>query len=305
MPLALVGFIFVICVSLGAATYAFLTERSRRGIIDRSSDTVAGRSAAHGAMLLGGAVAKRKESLVSRLAAFVPESWATDPKTENALVRAGHDSATAPLTYATIRLALVAGVPVVVLVLAPKDTFARVVMYVASAAIFAALIPMWYLVRAVRLRQERIRRSLPDALDLLVVCIEAGISLDAAILRVAKDLGTVHPELASELLIVNRKSNAGMSREDALRALYARTGVEEVRALVSHIVQGEKWGTSSGKVLRVYSETLRRLRRQAAEKKAATLPVKMLLPLGLFIFPSIFVVILGPIVVNVMAMFRK
>jgi tight adherence protein C len=194
---------------------------------------------------------------------------------------------------------------VVVLLLAPKTTFARMLMYVTCSAIVAALVPMWYLVRAVRLRQEKIRRSLPDTLDLLVVCIEAGISLDAAILRVARELGGVHPGLAGELVIVNRKTNAGMSREDALRGLWARTGVHEIRTLVSHIIQGEKWGTSSGRVLRVYAETLRRMRRQAAEKKAATLPVKMLLPLGLFIFPSIFIVILGPAAMNVMKLFAK
>ena len=150
-----------------------------------------------------------------------------------------------------------------------------------------------------------IRRSLPDALDLLVVCIEAGVSLDAAILRVAKDLGAVHPELAEELLIVNQRVNVGMPRAEALQGLWARTGVEEVRALITHIVQGEKWGTSSGRVLRTYAETLRRRRRQAAEKNAATAPVKMLVPLGLFIFPALLLVILGPVALNVMTLFKQ
>jgi len=176
---------------------------------------------------------------------------------------------------------------------------------VSCAALIAAIAPVYYLVRRVRIRQERIRRSLPDALDLLVVCIEAGISLDAAILRVARELWGVHPDLATELLIVNRKTNAGLAREEALRGLSTRTGVEEIRSLVAHIVQSEKWGTSSGKVLRVYSETLRKQRRQKAEKVAATLPVKMLLPLGLFIFPAIFLVILGPAAMSIMAMFKQ
>ena len=239
------------------------------------------------------------------LAAFIPSAWTNNAKTETALVQAGYDSATAPLTYAAIRVTTLIAMPVMILLVAPTSTFARVVLYVACAAIVGAILPIWYLLRAVRLRQETIRRSLPDTLDLLVVCIEAGISLDAAILRVARELGSVHPQLASELIIVNRKTNAGMSREDALRGLWTRTGVHEIRTLVSHIIQGEKWGTSSGRVLRVYAETLRRARRQAAEKKAATLPVKMLLPLGLFIFPSIFIVILGPVAMNVMKLFAK
>jgi len=301
-PLALAAFVFLGITSLGAAVYVYLLERARRGIVDRTSAPM--QNVSYG-MLFGSGARTAKQSLSRMLAGFVPEALVNNTKTETALVQAGYDSATAPLTYAAIRVILLVGIPVIVLLLVPKVTFARVVVYAMCSAIVAALLPVWYLVRAVRLRQETIRRSLPDTLDLLVVCIEAGISLDAAILRVAKELGSVHPELAGELVIVNRKTNAGMSREDALRGLWTRTGVHEIRTLVSHIIQGEKWGTSSGRVLRVYAETLRRARRQAAEKKAATLPVKMLLPLGLFIFPSIFIVILGPVAMNVMKIFAK
>lgn len=304
MPLVLIGFILLSVASFSAATYVYMLGRSRRGMIGRTN-TATSRPPAYTALFGGGVAVGRPESLSLRFARLIPQNWAGNGKTALALVQSGHDSTTAPLTYAGVRVVLLVGVPVVVAIAAPKTTFAHLVLYITGAGIFAALIPSWYLLRSVRLRQTRIRRSLPDALDLLVVCIEAGISLDAAVLRVAKDLGSVHPELASELLVVNRKSNAGMAREDALRALWTRTGVEEVRTLVSHIVQGEKWGTSSGKVLRVYSETLRRQRRQAAEKKAATLPVKMLLPLGLFIFPSIFLILLGPVILNVMAEFNK
>jgi tight adherence protein C len=301
-PLALVALVFLIVTSLGAAAYTYLLERSRRGIVDRTSAPA--QSASYGRLFAAGTQTAR-QSLSRILAEFVPDAWANNEKTETALVQAGYDAATAPLTYAAVRVMMLIAIPLIVLLIAPKPTFARVVIYVASAACIAALLPVWYLVRAVRLRQETIRRSLPDTLDLLVVCIEAGISLDAAILRVARELASVHPQLAAELVIVNRKTNAGMSREDALRGLWTRTGVQEIRTLVSHIIQGEKWGTSSGRVLRVYAETLRRMRRQAAEKKAATLPVKMLLPLGLFIFPSIFIVILGPVAMSVMKMFPK
>jgi tight adherence protein C len=166
------------------------------------------------------------------------------------------------------------------------------------------VIPVYYLTRAVRIRQEKIRRSLPDTLDLLVVCVEAGISLDAAILRVAKELISVHPELAGELIVVNQKNNAGMSREDALRGMWERTGVEELRTLISSLIQSEKWGSSSSRTLRVSSETLRRKRRQAAERRAATAPVKMVVPMGLLIFPALFIVILGPAVLNIVASFR-
>ncbi len=191
---------------------------------------------------------------------------------------------------------------VALIILPPATIFQGFVIGV-SAAFFGLLLPVLYLTRTVRKRRERIRRSLPDALDLLVVCVEAGISLDAALLRVAKDMVYVHPELSRELLIVNRKTNAGVTREAALRGLWDRTGVEEVRSLVSSLIQSEKWGTSSSRVLRVSAETLRRKRRFAAEKKAATAPLKMLIPMALLIFPALFVVILGPAVMQIVGAF--
>ena len=175
-----------------------------------------------------------------------------------------------------------------------------------AAAIFSAyIIPAGFLDRLVRTRQERIRRSVPDALDLMVVCVEAGISLDAAILRVAREIRLAHIDLSHELSVVNRKTNAGIPRDAALRGLWQRTGVEEIRALVSSMIQSEKWGTSVATVLRVSAETLRRKRRQTAEKKAKQAPLKMTFPLVLFILPALFIVIMGPALVQVMTEFGK
>jgi tight adherence protein C len=302
-PIALASLVFLVVASLGVAAYTYLLDRSRRGLVSRT-DADAGRTGIVN-RLLGMDSEAKSESLAKRIAAFLPDKFADSEKVGKRLVQAGFDSPTAPLTYAMSRITLLIGLPLLVALFAPRTTFADLALYVACAALLAAILPVYYLVRRLRIRQERIRRSLPDALDLLVVCIEAGISLDAAILRVARELWTVHPDLARELLIANRKTNAGLSREEALRGLSTRTGVEEIRTLVAHIVQSEKWGTSSGKVLRVYAETLRKQRRQKAEKVAATLPVKMLLPLGMFIFPSIFVVILGPAMMSIMEMFKK
>ena len=119
----------------------------------------------------------------------------------------------------------------------------------------------------------------------------------------ARDLTYAHPELAEELLVVSRKTNAGMTREEALRGLWHRTGVDEVRTLVASLVQSERWGSSSSRVLRVSAETLRRKRKHAAERKAATAPLKMIVPMGLFIFPALFVVILGPAVIQIVTGF--
>ena len=172
--------------------------------------------------------------------------------------------------------------------------------------VFLGLIfPMAMVDRLVRLRQDRIKKSVPDALDLLVVCVEAGTSLDAAILRVAKELRLAHPDLSHELAVVNRLTNAGMPREEALRGLWKRTGVLDIRALVSSLIQSEKWGTSIATVLRVAAETLRRKRRQDAEKRAKMAPLKMTFPLLFFILPALFAVILGPAVVQIIQEFSK
>ncbi len=143
-------------------------------------------------------------------------------------------------------------------------------------------------------RRDRIRKSVPDALDLLVVCIEAGVGLDAAMLRVARDMAPLHADLSREFILVNRKMSAGMTRADALRGLFDRTGVDELRGLTSSMIQSEKLGSSIARVLRVYAETLRRKRKQAAEKRAAKAALKMIFPMALFMLPALFAIILAP-----------
>ena len=301
MPVFLILLITLAVGSLAVAAYVFLGEQSRRTLVQRATGPAGSTAAAYAAA--GLTLGTPRQAIGQRLIARLPKGWSPGAKVEEELIHAGHDSPAAPVVYVLARVTLTGVLVLLALAFAPRAHFRSFLLTVIAAAAIGWLLPSWYLSRAARTRQEKIRRSLPDCLDLLVVCIEAGISLDAALLRVAKDLGTAHPILARELLIINQKTNAGMPRQDALRGLWERSGVTEVRALVSHIVQGEKWGTSTGKVLRVYAETLRRERRQAAEKKAATAPVKMLVPLGIFIFPAILLVVMGPVVVAVSKMF--
>jgi tight adherence protein C len=228
-----------------------------------------------------------------------PSIWAQNETVQQRLIKAGYDGPVAPLVYSMVRVVVLVALPIIDFLLLPKDSFFKVLMGMSAAALVGLMLPPFILLRLEARRQDEIKRSLPDALDLLVVCVEAGISLDAAILRVARDLTYVHPDLAGELLVVSRKTNAGMTREDALRGLWDRTGVDEVRALVASLLQSEKWGSSSSRVLRVSAETLRRKRRQAAERKAATAPLKMIVPMAVFIFPALFVVILGPAVIQI------
>lgn len=218
------------------------------------------------------------------------------------LVRAGWDSRTAPLTYAAVRIWLAASVPMLLGALAYSlhRSQLEILMIGAVGFITAWLTPTVVLHRRTRLRKKRIQKSLPDGLDLMVVCVEAGVGLDAAIVRVADELGHSHPELAHELRVANQRTNAGIPRMEALREMVARTGVDELRAVVSTLVQSEKLGVSIARVLRVSADGLRTRRRQAAEQAAHKAPIKMLVPLILFVLPALIMVIIGPAGIHLM-----
>ncbi|HEX6576240.1 MAG TPA: type II secretion system F family protein [Gemmatimonadaceae bacterium] len=298
----LFGLIIIAVAAVAVAVFIQMREKSRREIVDRTLG-VSSTNADIRRAIRKGLGAEEQNSLKARMLKKAPSVWAQDETVQQRLVKAGYDSPVAPLVYSMLRVLVLVALPLLIFIFIPKSSFFKVFVAISAAGMFALLLPPFVLMRLEARRQEQIRRSLPDALDLLVVCVEAGISLDAAILRVAKDLMLAHPELAGELLVVSRKTNAGMSREDALRGLWDRTGVDEIRTLVASLVQSEKWGSSSARVLRVSSETLRRKRRQTAERKAATAPLKMIVPMAIFIFPALFVVILGPAVIQIVSGF--
>lgn len=242
--------------------------------------------------------------LRARLEALAAERKENE-ELQHKLIQGGFESPSAPAIFFLVRVASVIAVPMLALLIAPRSQFVLFVGALAIAAFLGFIAPMAVLDRAVRLRQERVTHAVPDALDLLLICVEAGISLDAAILRVARDLRLAHPDLAHELMVVTRLTNAGIPREQALRGLWQRTGVLDLRSLVSSLIQSEKWGTSIATILRVSSEALRRRRRQLAERKAKMAPLKMTFPLLFFILPALFVVILGPAVAQIIKEFSK
>jgi tight adherence protein C len=297
----LFSLIIIAVIAAAVALGLQMREKSRQEVVDRTlgitSNADVRRAIRKG---LGG---DEENSLRARMLRRAPSIWAQNETVQQRLIKAGYDGPIAPLVYSMLRVAVLAALPILAFLLIPKDSFLKVIVGMGAAAMVGLILPPFVLLRLEARRQDMIKRSLPDALDLLVVCVEAGISLDAAILRVARDLTYVHPDLAGELLVVSRKTNAGMTREDALRGLWDRTGVDEVRALVASLLQSEKWGSSSSRVLRVSAETLRRKRRQTAERKAATAPLKMIVPMALFIFPALFIVILGPAVIQIVTGF--
>jgi len=299
MPFFLIVLIWIGIAGLAVATWLWLREQSRRGVIE----AIGGGDSRTARRILRSPATKPVGALGQELMRRAPSVWSQNASIKEQLVHAGFDSPVAPAVYSTVRVFALVALPVLALTFLPVQGLFQTFVVAVSAALIGLIVPVGYLLRMVSRRRERIRRSLPDALDLLVVCVEAGISLDAALLRVAKDMVYVHPDLSREMLIVNRKTNAGVTREVALRGLWDRTGVEEVRTLVSSLIQSEKWGTSSSRVLRISSETLRRKRRHNAEKRAATAPIKMIIPMALLIFPALFVVILGPAVMKIVGTF--
>ena len=293
LQLLLLAALVFFAIALGG--YAISAQRRRLRVLSRAEG---GRTVGEGAPVL---VADPGDSASARFGdwarAKLPDVL-VDEENNESLLQAGFESPAAPAIYGLVRLVAAIGIPLLMFTVAPRDS---TMMFVAVLGIGIALGlggPAAVLSRLRTNRQDRIRRSIPDSLDLLLVCVEAGVSLDAAILRVGREMRAVHPELANELLVMNRKMNAGMRREEALHGLHTRTGVDELRGLASNMIQSERWGTSIGKVLRVYSETLRRKRRQAAEKKAAVAASKMVIPLALFILPALFAVVGGPAVVG-------
>ena len=162
------------------------------------------------------------------------------------------------------------------------------------------LLPDMWLTWRVKSRQHKLRRALPDALDLLVICVEAGLGLDQALMKVSQDMRISHPELSEELQLVNMEMRIGKTRIDALRELARRTGLDDIKALVAMLIQTERFGTSIAQSLRVYSDDMRLKRRQRAEEMSAKTSVKMVPALVFFIFPALMVVILGPAIITLM-----
>jgi tight adherence protein C len=212
------------------------------------------------------------------------------------LARAGYREPQATALYAGLRIALALMFGTLAFVLFPLlGVSARAALFLGTYfGVLGWLTPLWLLNQAVRGRQRVLQRSLPDALDLLVVSVEAGLGLDQALSRVGTELAFAYPDLADELKLINLELRAGKPRSEALRNLADRTGVDDLSSLVTMLIQTDKFGTSVAQSLRVYSETLRTKRRQRAEEAAAKTGVKMVFPLVTCIFPAIWVVTIGP-----------
>jgi tight adherence protein C len=230
---------------------------------------------------------------LKKLGTMAPQSRNEMGKLQQRLVTAGYRSHEAIAVFFGIRLGCALAVFALLAIVVKSNLLVALV-----GCALGYLLPSMALGRMAKARQHRIRLGLPDALDLLVVSVEAGLGLDQAIQRVGAELDFAHPDLSSELRLINLELRAGKARIDALHNLAERTGVDDIISLVAMLVQTDKFGTSVAQSLRVHSETVRTKRRQRAEEAAAKTGVKMVFPLVFCIFPAIWVVTIGPAILK-------
>ena len=240
------------------------------------------------------AIRERIEQALDPLSKALPLSPDDTNRTRGWLIQAGYREARHMTMYQGIRVLCAAVGLLSVLVISGLKSPPLLV----GVTALGFFVPRFFLKRMINDRQTRIRLGMPDALDLTVICVEAGLSLDQAMMRVGEDLRHAHPDLADEFYLMNLELRAGKPRADALRNLYNRTGVDDIRALVTTLVQTDRFGTSIAQALRVHSDSLRTERRQRAEEQAAKTTIKMVPPLVVFVLPSIIIVTLGPAIIQ-------
>jgi tight adherence protein C len=237
---------------------------------------------------------------------FIPHNQNLQKSTMDRLIHAGYRSRNSLVIYYFIRSLSIIALPALVLLtypLFPKVEPDKIFWGAAMAGLFGMIAPSYYLDKKIARQQRLLRNGLPDVIDLLVVCTEAGLGLNAALLRVAQVIVEIHPVLAEELLLVTAEMRAGVDRTQAMANLARRTGLEDIKGLVTVLAQSMRFGTSISQTLRIYSEEFRDKRMQKAEEEAAKLGTKMIFPLVLCILPSFFIIAIGPAVIKAIAVF--
>ena len=280
--LPLLGFVFV---SLLIAAAAMVLSPSGAAIIQRRLGEL------RGVPVEEPVYTEKAIKTLKHLAKYAPQSPSEMGKLQKKLVCAGYRNKEALTIFMGIRLA--ASIAAFAIASSPLVGRPNVFLAIGVAAV-GYLLPSMGLGRIAKKRQHRIRLSLADVLDLLVVSVEAGLGLDQALQRVGEELSSTHKDLSEELRLVNLEMRAGKARSEALRNLADRTGVDDLTSLAAMLIQTDKFGTSVAQSLRVHSDTLRTKRRQRAEEAAAKTGVKMVFPLVFCIFPAIWVVTIGP-----------
>jgi tight adherence protein C len=240
--------------------------------------------------------------LIKKLGNIIPQSPKDVTVMQRRLIRAGVRNESALKILYGAKAALGVGLPLITALAvggSSSDSGNKFASILAAAAV-GFFGPNEYVRRMASKRQHEIARGLPNALDLLVVCVESGLGLDQAIMQVSKELDKAHPEISEEFGLVNLELKAGKRRVEALRNLAERTGVDDLKKLVAVLIQADRFGTGVAQSLRAHADFMRIQARQVAEEKAAKLGVKLIFPIFFCILPSLFVVTVGPVVMKIM-----
>ena len=293
-----------VCISLGLLGVYWLLYKPQSAATERLRKLSGRDGGAQAAPSLSIPDDRPATELAQRLATplnkLLPPSATEAKKLQKQLMHAGFRSADAPIIYRGMQLVSMAGFPLIVAgvcaVLARPLQSALI--YIILAFVVGFILPRYFLGRVTKNRQRNLRWGLADALDLMVVSVEAGLGLNAAMMKVATEMKDVHPAVATEFELANLEIRVGRDRDEALRNLAERTGIDDLRSLVAMLIQTDKFGTSIAKGLRVFSDSLRTKRRQRAEQEAQKAAVKLLFPLACFLFPTLFIAILGPAFLN-------
>lgn len=304
--LLLIALSTFVCISLVAMGLYWLVVKPQSAATERLKRlNQTGSGASQASFSLSdqpGQAAELAERLASPLSRLLPPSASEAKKLQLKLMHAGFRSPSAPVIYRGFQLFSMAAFPAAVAIgvaIAQKPV-ASAMLWILFAFVIGFFMPRYILGRLIGSRQRLIRWGLADALDLMVISIEAGLGLNAAMMKVASELKEVHPDVSEEFEMANLEIRVGRERDEALRNLAERTGVDDLRSLVAMLIQTDKFGTSIAKAIRAFSDSLRTKRRQRAEQAAQKAAVKLLIPLALFLFPTLFIAILGPAAINLM-----
>ena len=309
--LLIIGISTFVCITLAMMGAYWLLNRPQSAATERlkrlGETTTGGSSPVSVSIVEEHSGEKFAERIASPLNRLLPPSAVEVQKLQKQLMHAGFRSRNAPIIYRAMHLVSMAAFPAAAaLVCAVSPRAAKhLLLWILFAFVIGFFLPRYGLNRMIKSRQLRIRWGLADALDLMVISVEAGLGLNAAMLKVSSELKEVHPDISDEFEMANLEIRVGRERDEALRNLAERTGVDDLRSLVAMLIQTDKFGTSIARAIRVFSDSLRTKRRQRAEQAAQKAAVKLLLPLACFLFPTLFIAILGPAILQLMDAFDK
>jgi tight adherence protein C len=298
-----------VCISLGMIGVYWLLYKPQSAATERLKRL--GGSAASVATSIpvdeGSRGAELAERLASPLMRLAPPSAAEAKKIQKLLMQAGFRSENAPIFYRALQLFALFGFPFAVIIVCALlgKPLESMVLWILSAFVIGFFLPRYLLRKLINSRKLRVRWGLADALDLMVISVEAGLGLNAAMLKVSTELKEVHPDISEEFELANLEIRVGREREEALRNLAERTGVDDLHSLVAMLIQTDRFGTSVARAIRVFSDSLRTKRRQRAEQAAQKAAVKLLFPLSCFLFPTLFIALMGPAVLQLIDTFGK